>query len=197
MRGTKNANREAFRASFPRFPGEITMRRILIVGPGGGGKSTLARRIASRLDLPLIHLDARYWRPGWVAPPKDAWRQTVERLTQGERWVMDGNYGGTLALRLDACDTAILMDMPPHVCLWRILRRRWTHRGVSRPDMAPGCPETIDPRFLGWIALYRWRHRPAVLARFAEAAAMGKRTVVLDSDAAVEAFLAALPATGG
>lgn len=173
------------------------MRRILIVGPGGGGKSTLARHIASRLDLPLIHLDARYWGPGWVAPPKDAWRQTVERLTQGERWVMDGNYGGTLALRLDACDTAILMDMPPHVCLWRVLRRRWAYRGVSRPDMAPWCPETIGPRFLGWIALYRWRHRPAVLARFAEAAAMGKRTVVLDSDAGVEAFLAALPAAGG
>lgn len=196
MHRTENANREAVRASFPPFQSDIAMRRILIVGPGGGGKSVLARRIAARLDLPLIHLDARYWRPGWVAPSKDDWRQTVERLTQGERWVMDGNYGGTLALRLDACDTAILMDMPPHVCLRRVLWRRWMHRGVSRPDMAPGCPETIDPRFLWWIALYRWRNRPAVLARFAEAAAAGKRTVVLDSEAAVEAYFAALPMAG-
>lgn len=150
MRWTENANREAVRASFPLFsplPREIAMRSILIVGPGGGKstgcKSILARRIAARLDRPLIHLDARDWRPSWVAPPEDAWRQMVDR------WVMDGNYGGTLALRLDACDTAILMRLSPHVCLWQVclwqvLRRCWTYCGVSRPDMAPGCPETID-----------------------------------------------------
>jgi adenylate kinase family enzyme len=166
------------------------MRRILLIGPGGAGKSTLARAIAEHLDLPLIHLDTLYWRPGWVKTPDAEWRRTVENLLRSDAWVMDGNYGGTLDLRLAACDTVIFMDMPPHVCLWRVLKRRLEHRGAARPEMTPGCPERIDSGFLMWIAFYRLRRRAAVLDRLRRAMREGKRTFVLDSRAAVEDFLA-------
>lgn len=172
------------------------MRRILLIGSGGAGKSTLARTLAERTGLPLIHLDALFWRPGWVETPAAEWRGTVAGLLQREAWVMDGNFGGTLDLRLAACDTAIFLDLPPAVCLWRVMKRRLRYRGESRPDMTPGCPERLDLDFLLWIAFYRLRRRKAVLAKLAAAAADGKRAVVLDSDAAVARFVSTLPAAG-
>jgi adenylate kinase family enzyme len=169
------------------------MRRILLIGSGGAGKSTLARRIAARTGLPLIHLDALYWKPGWVETPAAQWRETVGGLLQRETWVMDGNYGGTLDLRLAACDTVIFLDLPPRICLWRAIKRRLRHRGESRPDMTPGCPERLDVGFLLWIAGYRLRRRKTILGKLTAAAVSGKQAVVLKSDAAVEAFVATLP----
>lgn len=171
------------------------MRKILLIGSGGAGKSTLARRIAERTGLPLIHLDAVYWKPGWVETPSDEWRKLVAEMLQRDAWVMDGNFGGTLDLRLAACDSVIFLDLPPIVCLWRVIRRRARYRGESRPDMTPGCPEQLTLGFLAWIAFYRLRRRRAILRRLAAAAREGKQTYVLDSDAKVDAFAAALPAS--
>jgi adenylate kinase family enzyme len=168
------------------------VRRILLIGPGGAGKSTLARCIAETLDLPLIPLDTLYWRPGWVKTPDAQWRQIVEDLLRGEAWVMDGNIGGTLDARLAACDTTILLDLPPLLCLWRVLKRRWWFRGRARPDMTEGCEEKIDAEFLHWVLSDRWRRKPAILAKFVAATAHGKQCVVLDSRAAVVAFIADL-----
>jgi adenylate kinase family enzyme len=169
------------------------MRKILLIGSGGAGKSTLAREIAERTGLPLIPLDALYWKPGWVETPSAEWRNTVVELLQRDSWVMDGNFGGTLDLRLAACDTAIFLDLPPIVCLWRVIKRRMRHRGASRPGMTPGCPERLDIGFLLWIACYRLRRRASVLEKLAASATQGARTVVLNSDTAVDAFIATLP----
>lgn len=169
------------------------MRRILLIGSGGAGKSTLARTLAERTELPLIHLDALYWRPGWVETPAAEWRGIVAGLLQREAWVMDGNFGSTLDLRLAACDTVIFLDLSPAVCLWRVMKRRLRYRGESRPDMTQGCPERLDLDFLLWIAFYRLRRRKAILGKLVAAAGNGKRAIVLNSDAAVAAFVSALP----
>jgi adenylate kinase family enzyme len=76
------------------------MRRVLVIGSGGAGKSTFATRLAQLTGLPLFHLDALYWKPGWVETPKEVWSRTMGQLIAGARWVMDGNYGGTLEQRL-------------------------------------------------------------------------------------------------
>lgn len=67
------------------------MWRILVVGSGGAGKSMLARKLSKILRLPLINLDARYWRPGWVQTGKDERKQIVSELIKRDRWVIDGN----------------------------------------------------------------------------------------------------------
>jgi adenylate kinase family enzyme len=166
------------------------MRRILIIGPGGAGKSTLARRLGARLGLEVFHLDKFYWRPGWVEPPKDEWLKILAGLAARESWIMDGNYSGTLEQRLAHCDTVILLDPPRLLCLWRIARRRLAYRAGGRPDMAEGCPEGLSPEFVRWVWDYPRRSRPKVLAKLSSAAA-GKGVIRLRSRREVERFLAA------
>jgi adenylate kinase family enzyme len=166
------------------------MRRALVIGSGGAGKSTLAADLGARTRLPVIHLDAIYWRAGWAATPPDELARIVADLAAGDAWVMDGNYGGTMDARLAACDTVVFLDLPRLVCLWRVVRRWLRYRGVTRPDMAAGCNERLSLEFLRWIWTYPAERRPEILAKLG-ALAGGKRVVVLRSGREVDRFLAA------
>ncbi|MFI7429330.1 adenylate kinase [Micromonospora sp. NPDC049836] len=168
------------------------MRRILIVGSAGAGKSTLAREVARRLDLPLVHLDRHYWRPGWIAAPDAEFRAEVGALAARPAWVMDGNYAATLDLRLPRADLLVLCDTPRLRCLARVLRRRWTHRGTPRPDLPPGCPEQIDAAFLRYVWHYPRRSRPRVEAA-ARTLAPDLPVVHLRTSAHTRTWLATLP----
>lgn len=169
------------------------MRRILVIGSGGAGKSTFARRLGGLLGLEVIHLDALYWSAGWVETPKDVWRERVGELVRREAWVMDGNYSGTLELRLAACDTVVFLDLPRAACVWGILKRAFIYRRATRPDMARGCPERVTADFLRWVWNYPARARPKVLKLLAEHAG-GRRVVRLRTRAEVEEFLARVAA---
>lgn len=166
------------------------MRRVLVIGSGGAGKSTFARRLAERTGLPLIHLDERYWHEGWVATPNAEWDAVIAELVGQGSWIMDGNYGRTLPARLAACDTVIFLDVPRLVCLWRLVKRRLGFAGRTRPGVAPGCPERLTWEFAWWIWDYPRRRRPGVLAQLA--AATHARSIVLSSTASMERFLAGL-----
>ncbi|HEX6591434.1 MAG TPA: hypothetical protein VF050_05510 [Moraxellaceae bacterium] len=168
------------------------MKRILIVGSGGSGKSTLSAQLGKRLGLPVIHMDAEYWQPGWVEPEKPDWQRRVDELCDGDAWVMDGNYSGTLASRLAVCDTVIFLDLPRLLCLWRVVSRGVRYFGVTRPDMAEGCPERWpDLVFLKWIWNYPERSRPKVLALLQEHA-QGRQIIRLHSRREVQQFLEGL-----
>jgi len=141
------------------------MERVLVIGSPGAGKSTLATAIARRAGLPLIHLDRHHWRSGWVEADKAEWAIEVAALIAGERWVMDGNYGGTLVARLARADTAIWLDYPVWLCIWRVFRRAIQYRGRTRPDMAEGCPERLNREFLVYTARFPWTGRKRILAK--------------------------------
>ena len=165
------------------------MKRILVIGSGGAGKSTFARRVGERLGLKVLHLDAFYWRPGWVETPKDEWRLKVEEMCAGESWVMDGNYSDTLDVRLAACDAVIFLDLPRTLCLWRVVKRALIYRGTSRPDVAEGCHENLNMEFFLWVWNYPKHSKTKVLSRLEEHG-RGKQIFILRSSAEVEKFLA-------
>ena len=164
------------------------MRRVLVIGSGGSGKSTLATRLGQMLDVPVIHLDKHYWRTNWQEPAKNEWLKIVDDLLSGDSWVMDGNYSGSLAQRIDRCDTIVFLDVSRLICLWRILKRRMLYRDCHRPDMAPGCPEQLNLEFALWIWNYSRRSRPKVVKLLAEN--RDRKTIVwLKSPKDVSAFL--------
>ena len=165
------------------------MRRVLVIGSGGAGKTTFAARLGERTGLPVIHLDRLYWRPGWAETPKDEWDAVVRDVISRDAWILDGNYGGTLATRLAAADTVVFLDVPRAVCIARVLLRRVRHAGRSRPDVTDGCPERITWEFLRWIWTYPARRRPGVLARLSEFERRGGRAVLLRDDREIATFV--------
>jgi len=164
------------------------MDRILILGSPGAGKSTLARQLSEILDIPVIHLDREFWQPGWIQTPDNEWEQRVAALIQRDRWIMDGNYGSTLKMRLRRADVVIVMDYPRRLCLWRIVKRVWRHRGRTRPDMAPECAERWDWEFI--LFVWRFRKRGRIRNyRMIEEMGMTGKTVVLKNQRDMNAFL--------
>ena len=143
------------------------MQRVAIIGSCGAGKSTLARSLSEKLNLPIIHLDAYYWQPGWESSSDREWSEVHQELIKGDCWIMDGNYGGTMAGRLAAADTIIWLDFNRYLCLWRIVKRYWQYRGKTRPDMAASCPERLNLEFLSYVWHFPQIHRAKIIEKLA------------------------------
>ena len=146
----------------------------MVIGSGGAGKSVFSLELARRTGLPVIHLDREYWLPGWQHLPEPEWEAKVATLVQRERWIIDGNYGGTMPLRLAAADTIVYLDIPRLVCLWSVVRRRFSSARRGRPDMADGVSDKLELSFLRWIWNFPTTRRPQILAQLASLPPMTK-----------------------
>lgn len=138
--------------------------RILVTGMAGSGKSTFSKALAARTGLPLIHLDLEFWKPGWVAPSDDEWRDKQRGALAGDAWIADGNYHETLALRLERADTVVVLDTPWSLCAARAVGRGLKSTGGQMPE---GCKDSAWRRARDELplALRIWRQRrvePAV-----------------------------------
>jgi adenylate kinase family enzyme len=164
--------------------------RVLIIGCPGSGKSFLARRLAAATGLPAVHLDRHFWGEGWTEPTREVWLARLAALLAAPRWIMDGNYTDTLALRLAAADTAIFLDFSSALCLVRVVRRalRWFGRNRG-DDMAPGCRERIDLAFLLYVGRFSRDQRPRVLAALET---FPGRVLVLRDNRDVAAFVSSV-----
>ena len=163
------------------------MKRVLVIGPGGAGKSTFARKLSSRTKLPLTALDELYWQPGWVATPHPDWARIVSGLVEVDEWLLDGNYSKTLPIRLAAADTVFFFDFPRRRYVLGSLVRLWKNRGAA--IQAPGCPEHFSPQFLRFLWRWRSKKRPAVLQMLEQCSA---GVVVFNRRSEAERYLSTL-----
>ena len=164
------------------------MERIMIIGCGGAGKSTLARKLGEKTGLPVVHLDRIYWAPGnWQHVEESEFDERLAQELQKPRWILDGNFNRTMEVRLDACDTVIYLDFPRLVCMKNWLGRVLKNWGRHRPDMTPGCNEWFDPDMAKWIWEFNKTKRPRYYKLLT--GTEGKRIVILKSRRQVRKFL--------
>ena len=141
------------------------MERVIIIGCGGAGKSTLARKLGEKTGLPVVHLDKIYWSPGnWKHLEKDEFDALLAKELEKSRWILDGNFDRTMELRLEKCDTVIYLDYNRITCLLGWLKRVIANWGRAREDMAPGCNEWFDPWFVKWLWNFNRKNRSRYLA---------------------------------
>jgi adenylate kinase family enzyme len=144
------------------------MERILVMGSSGSGKSTFAQRLSAITGIPIVSLDALFWKPGWMPSDRVEFEQRVTEAVALPRWIIDGNYasGGGGEVRRSLADTVIWFDLPRRTCMTGIMTRIATSYGRVRPEMAPGCPEKFDLAFFRYVWTYRRLQRPKLLRYF-------------------------------
>lgn len=136
------------------------MKRVIVIGCSGSGKSHFSRLLRDKTGLPLYHLDMIYWKADGSYIPKPEFVEKLRRIMDGEKWIIDGNYCSTMEMRIQACDTVFFLDYPTELCLAGILQRK----GKPRSDMAWQNPlEDDDEEFVEFVKNYNAQTRPKVM----------------------------------
>lgn len=164
------------------------MEKIAIIGSSGAGKSTLARKVGELTGIPVHHLDVLHWKPNWELVPKEDQILIQKDLVKKPQWIIDGNYGGTLDIRLAAADTIIFLDFDRTLCLYRVMKRAFQYRNKRRPDMREGNKERIDVAFYRWIWRFPKDQRPKIVDLL-DRLSSEKEVVWLHTPKEVEGFI--------
>ena len=173
------------------------IRRVSVIGSSGSGKTTFAARLAARLGVPHIELDAINWGPDWSPMDPQSFRARVIDATGGDGWVCDGNYSDVRLIVLDRADTVVWLDLPLRTCLMRMLSRS-ARRVQGGEELWNGNRERWREVFVGRQALFWWlitqhrRKRRDYEARFASAANAHLRVHRFRTSGEAEAWLAGL-----
>ncbi|GAB3798694.1 DNA topology modulation protein [Virgibacillus kimchii] len=145
------------------------MKKIAIIGSSGAGKSTLARQLSTLLNIPAYHLDAVFWKPGWKNISREELiNETTKILEKNDSWIIDGNYGETMDLRLQQADTIIFLNYKTITCLYGIIKRRIQYHKQTRPDMGKDCPEKLDWEFFQYVKQFNRKKVPLIYERLSK-----------------------------
>ena len=134
------------------------MKKIMVIGCPGSGKSTFSRALHHITGIPLFYLDMLNWNADRTTVDKEVFRERLSDTIKKNEWIIDGNYGSTIELRMKECDTVIFLDYPLEVCLSGIEERK----GKPRPDM-PWVENEEDTEFIEFIKKYNAESRPGVM----------------------------------
>ena len=135
------------------------MKRIVVIGSPGSGKSTLSGAMQQKTGIPLYHLDMMYWNADKSVVERDVFLARLAAVLEKDTWILDGNYATTMEMRVAACDTVIFLDYTPEVCLEGIQKRR----GKPRSDM-PWIEREEDVALTEFVRTFREQQRPRILA---------------------------------
>ena len=158
------------------------MKKVIVIGCPGSGKSTISRALHNKTGIPLYHLDMMYWNADKTTVEKSVFLERLSVVLQKNEWIIDGNYGSTMELRMAACDTVIFLDYPLDVCLDGIRARR----GKPRSDM-PWIETEEDAEFIEFIKSYNEQQKPKVLELLEKYS--DKNIVIFKSREQADAFL--------
>jgi adenylate kinase family enzyme len=173
------------------------VKRIVVTGPAGAGKSGLACELGGRLGVRVLHLDTLFWKPGWVPTPRDEFEAMQRRALEGEAWIVDAQYDDMLPDWVEGADTVVFVDASLARCLWRVSRRRFDRQArVGTP--AGSEPGSLPRAFLKFLR-NQWRYRRRVRRQLRAELARerdGRRVVVLRRPRDAAVFLDS-PTSGG
>ena len=158
------------------------MKKVIVIGCPGSGKSTISRELHNKTGIPLYHLDMMYWNADKTTVEKSVFLERLSTVLEKDEWIIDGNYGSTMELRMTACDTVIFLDYPLNVCLDGIKERR----GKPRSDM-PWIETEEDAEFIEFIKNYNEQQKPKVLELLKKYS--DKNIIILESREQGDAFL--------
>ncbi len=163
------------------------MKKVIVIGCPGSGKSRLSREMHKIMGLPLYHLDMMFWRADRTTIPKEEFRAELRHAIDKDEWIIDGNYGSTMEMRMAACDTVIFLDFPTDVCLAGIAERR----GRPRDDM-PWVESDEDAEFVEFVRLFNDQSRPRVMELLGKYSS--KEIIILKSRGEVDEYIKRLKA---
>ena len=135
------------------------MKKVIIIGCPGSGKSTFGKKLNKVTEIPLYHLDMMYWNEDKTTVGKDVFLERLQSVLSSPEWIIDGNYGSTMEMRLKECDTVFFLDYPTNICLEGVRERL----GKPRSDMPWYETETVDEEFISFIENFNSESRPQIL----------------------------------
>jgi adenylate kinase family enzyme len=174
-------------SSWNKYGMVVCMKKIVIIGSPGSGKSTLARKLGSSLNIKVVHLDRIFWQSGWKEKPRDTRIDIMQKIVREKQWIIEGTYLSSSEPRLDAADTIIFLDIPPFLCLQRIIKRHLRYHGPSRRDIPERSTDKLTLYRMFKVLVFPMQDRRTLKQKLLKN--KSKQIFRLRSDKEVEDFL--------